>query len=328
MKKIKQILFLIFMMGILILPMSVLAQNAPKIKYAEEDVQSQRKINHNQRLACGGMQTPIRVAGFVTNPPFGWMDIIPGRGTVPDKYLNDGFAYQLFTRLAATLNLQVENVGFKSYYDAVTALKAGRIDVLLSSYYDKRTLGVGTSVLFPGYFSDPVIVVFLKGRERPVTKLEDLKGLKGVVRQEEMLYSLFYQTIPSTVKIEQVSGARKAYTMLLKGQADFMITSLYAAEAESRRFKIIEQLVLTQTPLLQPEMFFVFGANSKCIPMKKAFAEQLEKEKAMPGEINGLLFQQVDKWIERFRYAPPLTNELNGAAIDTQKELSEQPMPE
>lgn len=298
------------------------------VKYAEEEVVRERQVKQRGRMECGGMQNPIRVAGYVTNPPFGWIDIIPATGTIPEQYVNDGFSYKLFVKLADELGYKTKNVGFRSYYDAVNALKAGKIDVLLSSYYDKRTLGAGTSVLFPGYFSNPIIVVFMKGRERPVTKLADLKGLKGVVRQEEMLYSLFYQTIPADVKIEQVVGARKAYTMLLKGQADFMITSLQAAEAESRRFKVIEQLVLTQTPVLQPEMFFVFAANSKCVPLKKQFAEQIEKEKQAAGGINGLLFQQIDRWVDRFRYAPPLTNELNGAAIDITKELTENRMPE
>lgn len=304
-------------------------QQAPSgktIKYAEEEVVRERTFNYKKRLECGDMQNPIRVAGYVTNPPFGWMDILPAEGTIPERYVNDGFSYQLFVKLATDLGYKTQNVGFKSYYDAVNALKAGKIDVLLSSYYDKRTLGAGTSILFPGYFSNPIIVVFMKGRERPVSQLSDLKGLKGIVRQEEMLYSLFYQAIPADVKIEQVVGARKAYTMLMKGQADFMITSLSAAEAEARRFKVIEEVVLTQTPIIQPEMFFVFGGNSKCLSLKKEFAEAVEKEKNTPRAINALLFQQIDKWINRFRYAPPLAQELNGAAIDTRKELSEDKM--
>lgn len=324
--------FLTFLMVTFLLASPVLAKplqatSSKAVKYAEEEVILERTFKAQKRLECGD-QNPIRVAGYVTNPPFGWMDILPAEGTIPEKYINDGFSYQLFVKLATDLGYKTQNVGFKSYYDAVNALKLGKIDVLLSSYYDKRTLGPGTSVLFPGYYSNPIVVVFMKGRDRPVTKLSDLKGLKGIVRQEEMLYSLFYQTIPADVKIEQVVGARKAYTMLLKGQADFLITSLPAAEAETRRFKVIEQLTFTQTPLLQPEMFFVFAGNSKCLSLKKEFSEAIEKEKNTAGAINSLLFQQIDKWIERFRYAPPLTSELNGAAIDTTKELSEDKMPE
>ncbi|MGN1063364.1 MAG: substrate-binding periplasmic protein [Alphaproteobacteria bacterium] len=284
------------------------AQATGQIRYAEEEIQ-QKKVKKNQKQLECGTKKPIRVAGFVTNPPFGWVDIIPGAGTVPDKYLNDGFAYALFEKMAADLNLSIQNVGFKSYYEAHTALRNGKIDVLLSSYYDKRTLGAGTSLLFPGYINNPIIVAFSKGRERPVLSLEDLKGLKGIIRQEENIYSLIYQQIPETVKIEQIPGARKAYTMLMNGQADFMITSLYAAEAEMRRFKIADKITLTRQPLLSPELFFVFGSQSACLPLKQQFTDQLKKELAQPNTINALLYRQIDKWIERFRYADPLTYE-------------------
>jgi ABC-type amino acid transport substrate-binding protein len=118
-------------------------------------------------------------------------------------------------------------VGFTSYHKALQALKAGEIDVLLGSYYDKRTLGVGTSVLFPGYIKNPIIVVFLAGKERTVNSLDDLKGLKGGVRQEEMLYSLFYGNIPEGVQIDQINGSREAYSRLMLGTIDYLITSLY-----------------------------------------------------------------------------------------------------
>ena len=290
--------------------LAVAKMERPTVRYAEEDVIKQKNYDRKTVYECGDRK-PIRVAGFVTNPPFGWMDIISGNTLNQDRYVNDGFGYQLFLKMANEMNLKVEGVGFKSYYEAVNALKTGQIDVLLGAYYDKRVLGVGTSILFPGYFSNPVVVVFLKGNERPVNSYEDLKGLKGLIRQEEGLYSLIYQGLPKDVQIEQVSGARKAYTMLLEGKADYMISSLYAIEAEIRRFKITDKVSITTKPLLSPELFFVFGSNSECLVLKPMFAEKLTQEKQNQGNINQILFKQVDKWIERFRYAPPLAVEIS-----------------
>ena len=322
--KAKVIVFFMLAAFLSALPILVMAQlNRPTVRYAEEEVIKQKKYDRRTVYECGDKK-PIRVAGFVTNPPFGWMDIISGNTLNADRYVNDGFGYQLFLKMANELNFKVEGVGFKSYYDAVTALKTGKIDVLLGAYYDKRVLGVGTSVLFPGYFSNPVVVVFLKGNERPVETFEDLKGLKGVIRQEEGLYSLIYQGLPEGVQIEQVSGARKAYTMLLEGKADYMISSLYAIEAEIRRFKITDKVSITTKPLLSPELFFVFGANSECLILKQRFAEKLTREKQNQGDINQILFKQIDKWIERFRYAPPLAVEIsNGVGQNVPREVVE-----
>lgn len=324
MKRIKLILAAVFCFGIIVgLGVHAYAQANETMHYIEEDVQKKKINKKKNRLECG-TKKPIRVAGFVTNPPFGWVDIIPGSGTVPDKYLNDGLAYKLFEKLATNLGYTIQNVGFKSYYEAHNALRRDEIDVLLGSYYDKRTLGVGTSMMFPGYVNNAVIVAFVKGRERDVNSFEDLKGLKGVVRQEELIYSLIYQRIPADVKIEQVSGARKAYTMLMNGEADYMITSVFAAEAEIRRFKITDKITLTNKPLLNPELFFVFGSQSKCLPLKQQFSDQLKKQIAESGSINHMLYDQINVWIERFRYAPPLEYEIEQNLQSAQPEIVEE----
>ena len=116
-----------------------------------------------------------------------------------------------------------------------------------------------------------------------------------------------HQKIPADLDIKQVSGARKAYMMLLSGEVDFMITSLYAAEAENRRFKIHDKVYLTKTPIETPELFFVFGSTSECLPLKELFAAQVEKER---DNVRTLLFKQIDVWIDRFRYSDSLIMEM------------------
>lgn len=296
----------------------------PELRYLEQEKKINRQQNRKIPFECG-YKKPIRVAGFVTNPPFGWVDVQSVPGMAAERYFNDGFSYSLFKKLADDLDLLVEGIGFQSYHEAQNALRNGEIDVLLGSYYDKRTLGVGTNILFPSYFSNPIIVMFLAGREKDVKSLDDLKGLKGVIRQEENLYSLFYEILPEGVQLEQISGAKPAYTLLLTGKADYMITSLYAAEAEIRRFKIADKVVLTRTPLMTPELFFVFSNITKCKPLKQTFSQQLKKEKENGTNISKLLFQEIDKWVERFRYAPPLADEISR---DLARQPQVQPKPE
>ncbi|MBO7257477.1 MAG: transporter substrate-binding domain-containing protein [Alphaproteobacteria bacterium] len=282
----------------------------PVRKYVEQEVQKETGKRQKIPFECGYTK-PMKVAGFVTNPPFGWVDVIPGDSTRPDMYFNDGFAYQLFYNIASQLGIKVENKGFTSYHAALTALKKGELDVLVGSYYDKRTLGVGTSILFPSYIKNPIVVAFKMGKEKEVKSLEDLMGLKGGIRQEEMIYSLLYDSIPEGVQMEQIAGSREAYSRLMLGQIDYLITSLYAAEAEIRRFKITDKIILTRVPLMEPELFFVFSANTGCRLLKPQFEEQLRKEKDNSANISGLLFEQVDKWADRFRYEEPLIDVLS-----------------
>ncbi len=310
----------IFLMGITAIVMvgSVQAQNSPvkkdtNVKYIEEEVIPQQKFQKQKVYECGHVK-PIRIAGFVTNPPFGWVDVVPNELKGGYDYFNNGLSYNLFSKIAREQKLKIQDVGFRSYFEAQQALKRGEIDVLLGAYYDKRVLGTGTSILFPGYFSNPIVVAFLKGNDRPVQSLSDLAGLKGVMRQEEGIYSLMHQKMPVDLDVKQVSGARKAYMMLLSGEVDFIITSLYAAEAENRRFKIHDKIHLTNVPIETPELFFVFGATSECLPLKELFAEQVEKER---DNVRSLLFKQIDVWVDRFRYSDSLIMEMksNGMTL-------------
>ena len=279
-------------------------------RYVEQEVQQKKVKTQQVRFECG-YSTPIRVASFVTNPPFGWVDVIPGQGTHPDQYFNDGLAFVLFNNITNKLGLKIKNKGYTSYYEALKDLRKGDVDVLLGSYYDQRTLGVGTSILFPSYIKNPIIVVFKLGQERDVKSLDDLKGLKGGIRQEELLYSLLYESIPEGVQMEQIAGSREAYSQLMLGKIDYLITSLYAAEAEVRRFKITDKVSLTRVPLMEPELFFVFSSGSECHHLKPQIEAQLRQEKENESYIGNLLFEQVDKWADRFRYEEPLIDTLS-----------------
>ena len=70
--------------------LAVAKMERPTVRYAEEDVIKQKNYDRKTVYECGDRK-PIRVAGFVTNPPFGWMDIISGNTLNQDRYVNDGF---------------------------------------------------------------------------------------------------------------------------------------------------------------------------------------------------------------------------------------------
>lgn len=280
---------------------------APKSDLIVEEEQSKKKKKRNikSKIKCG-ITEPMRVAGFVTNPPFGWVNVIPGSGIKQTQYINAGFSYDLFTQLAKNLNLRVSNVGYSSYQDALRDLRKGRVDVVVGAYYDKRVLGTGVNLMFPGYFTNPIIPIFVKGKEKPIQSWADLRGLKGVVRQEEMIYSLVFQQLPKDLQIEQVSGSKKAFSMLLSGEADYMITSLYAAEAEVRRYKLVDQIYFSPQSLVSPELFFVFSSHTDCRLHKTKLAEELKKLRADNKTYTDAFIGYIDDWGQRFKDKPSL----------------------
>ena len=276
----------------------------------EEEQKTERKQkNKKSQIECG-YKNPIRVAGYVTNAPFGWVNVIPPNGPVPIQYRNDGFGYEVFQKIAESQNMRIKNVGYTSYKEAISDLRRGKIDVVVGSYFDQRVLGSGVNLMFPSYFSNPIVPIFLKGKEKTVNGWDDLRGLKGVVRQEENIYSLIFNQLPKDLKIEQVSGAKKAFTKLLTGEADYMLTSLYAGEAEVRRYKLLKEIHFPDKALLIPELFFVFSSHSDCRQIKKLLEPELRKLKENQAEYKKMLIDHIDNWGIRFKDDPGLLETL------------------
>lgn len=259
-----------------------------------------------RKQGCGYTR-PVRVAGMIGNPPFGWVE---RHDELPSKDLESyGLGRLVLDKLASRLGFKYESTGFLSYTRAVTALKKGEIDLLLSSYYRPQDLGAGTSIVFPGYFKNVFTVYFKKGKEIPVTSLADLEGLKGIVRREEQLYPLIYQRIPRGVNLKQVSTAKRAFEMLMKGEADYLIGSPYSEEAELRRYKLHEDIVHSSQVLLNSNLFFVFTTNSDCRELNEKFSQELQNDEFSTPKMELLAKDLIDDWGERFRESPSLLEE-------------------
>ena len=254
-----------------------------------------------------GYTRPVRVAGMIGNPPFGWVERHDER---PDKDLESyGLGRLVLDKLASQLGFKYESTGFLSYSKAINALKKGEIDLLLASYYRPQDLGAGTSILYPGYFKNVFTVYYKKGNEIPVKTFGDLEGLKGIVRREEQLYPLIYQRLPRGVNLKQVSTARRAFEMLMNKEADYLIGSPYSEEAELRRYKLHEDIVHSSQVLLDSNLFFVFTTNSDCRELSERISQELQKDDYSGPKMELLAKDLIDDWGERFRGSPSLLEE-------------------
>lgn len=294
-----------------------------KVQYAEEEKENQKKRRKAKSNISCGAENKLRIAGFVTNPPFGWVNITPATAFKAEQYHNAGFAYDLFSDIAKNLKLKTENVGYTSYQEAMKDLRKGKIDVIVGAYYDKRVLGIGTNLLFPSYFSNPIIPLFVKGKERPINSFDDLKGLKGIVRQEELIYSLIYQQLPKDANIKQVAGARNAFSALVSGEADYLLTSLYSGEAEVRRFKLVDEIYFSPKALVAPELFIVFSSHSDCRKLKPLFSAELKKRKEDKKVYFNTFVGYINEWGQRFKDDPSLIEEIKTERAESSKELVE-----
>ena len=206
----------------------VLTGGLVSAQYIESQRKQQVIIPTPSARTCGEMSGYLKVATFATNPPFGWTE-----GT--DFYNSNGFGIDLMNKILQELNISHANIGFDSDEEAMHALNIGKIDMIVGVYYDPKIGGLGHRYLIPAFIPNVITVVFLKGKAKQVNDFKDLIGLKGTVRQDEQFYPYIRLSLPSELEITPSFDSREAFTKLLTGEADFMLSSPYAAEAEARR---------------------------------------------------------------------------------------------
>lgn len=252
------------------------------------------------KRGCGYSQ-PIVVAGMIGNPPFGWVEYDSNRERKP--YESYGVGRDILEKITHKLGMSYISTGFHSFDEAILALKRGEIDLLLSTYYQPKRLGLGVDVIVPSYFQNVFTPYFKKGKEFPVSSLADLQGFKGVIRREEHLYSLIQSQLPQDMDIIQVSGAKKAFEMLLNGEADYLLGSPYSEEAELRRYKLNTEIVTNNVVLKNAGIAFALSTNSSCYrDLKKILEETLKEDEFSQEKISSIVLQKIDAWGERFRH--------------------------
>ena len=252
---------------------------------------------------CGGKDSlAFSIVVLKNYPPFSWTQINKEKKYEERK----GFILDAIDETIKEAGIvTVRNQFFDSFQQTQKAMLRGNAAFSFLSYYVDEAQS-GQDYVYPAYFGNPFIVVSRSSKEIEVSDLSELKGLKGVVREEEGIEPLVRNTLPTDTKLEVVSGAENAFRKLLSGEVDYMLTSKYAAEAEARRFKVREMLHFGNTALRHVKYFISFSKKSPCRLYKKLFSE-LFKEKIKDKEAMEKSIQKhILLWADMYKNEPPL----------------------
>lgn len=259
---------------------------------------------------CGASNNgqDFRIAGFKDYPPFSWAELDQNflENTGNKRYTYHGFILDPLKQALKDINVTyIGELVFDTFNDAQRGVLHGKVDLLFSSYYVDEGKS-GQDYIYPAYFGNPFIAVSRKTRPVDVRDISELKGLKGVVRREEEVESLIRGLLPTDTKLVVVDGPRKAFEMLLSGDADFMITSPYAADAEAKRFQVKDKLHFGTKVLRHIKYFMAFSKMSPCRPYKDVFAQKFSERFKNKEEVEKLIHKNIDIWVEQHADEPPL----------------------
>ena len=267
---------------------------------------------------CGAKNNgkPFNIVGFKNYPPFSWAELNERlyKDTGNKVYKFHGFILDLLKQSLKDIHIEyTRDLAFDDFNDALKTMLRGKADLLFTGYYVDEGKS-GLDYIYPAYFGNPFIVLSRKTKKIDVEDFSELKGLKGVVRREEEVEPLIRGHLPTDTKMEVVDGPEIAFRKLLSGEADFMITSPYAADAEAKRFKVKDKVHFGKNVLRHIKYFMAFSKMSPCRPYKDIFVQAFQERFKNKAEIEKLIHKYIDIWVDLHADEPPL--EYTPAADD------------
>lgn len=291
-------LFLCLLMGLFVYGT---ADAAPRVKKRTNSAQKGNvvelqeqttAVTNIRKLSCSRM----RVASMVGNAPFGWVE----RDAQSKQNMQSfGLGRVVFDKIAKELGVPYTTTGYVTQEEAVQALAHGEIDLLLGVYY--RSYGAQIEIINPAYFTNVFTVYFKKGKEFPVESYNDLVGLKGVVRKEEMIYPMIKQKLPEDMELTEIVSASKAFTMLMNDEVDYILASPYGLEGELRRYKMQDDIVTTGDVLGAGTLFFAISKNSPCFSLRSEISQSIRQNGFSQQTLDADIHKLIDDWGDRFR---------------------------
>lgn len=249
---------------------------------------------------CGGQNArdPFKIAGFASYPPFSWKaaDLERFKETRHHIYTYDGFVAEYVK--AALKNIKVkdiESLFFDSEEEMRRAVLEGKVDLVFTAFYQggDRT---GLDYIYPAYFGNPLAVISRADKKVEKSEIADLKGMIGVIRREEGILALIQGQLPTDAKLIEVDGVEAAFKKLTDGEADFMISSPYAATAEAKRLNMLDKIYIYPHALRPVKFFAAFSKMSRCARYKKLLAPELKKMFEDKSAAEKKMKEYINKW--------------------------------
>ena len=271
-----------------------------------------------QLRQCGLRSSPIKIAALATNPPFSWTETEMQENNV--LYTGKGFLIDFMQQILNELNISTQIVGYPTDDKMLADFQIGKVDMVVGMYYDPKIQLGGHAFLNPSIMQNLVSVIFMKGKEKKVEKFEDLVGLKGVVRQDEKFYDYIRLKHTKMLEIQEAIDSKEAFTKLLTGEVDYMLSSPYAAEAEARRFKLNLNIAMSQMPLMGQEFFVLYSGNSLCPQYRQEIAAKIKEKRQDMNAMKRDLISYINNWGQRFKNDPSLVSQLQKEQSQLQQE--------
>lgn len=177
-----------------------------------------------------------------------------------------------------------------------TSSKGKGADVILGMY-SETSLYDELKYIYPAAIDNPINIVMLPSRMTEVKSVESLKKLKGAIHKKERISDDIKNYLKS-FNVEYVDNSEDLYAKLLKGEVDYVLTSIYFGRIEISKLGIRDYVAISKQSIFTMPLFI---GISKFSPhrdfMVHNLSRMLEKPEMQEKIKNNMLeiIQQIEK---------------------------------
>jgi polar amino acid transport system substrate-binding protein len=203
-------------------------------------------------------------------------DVIDGAGPALVKKIFDSIGIPVSFPYAGT-------------WDQVQAkARTGEVDVLVAAYKtDERQTYMDYS---DPYTVDPIVLFVAKGKAFPFETWDALKAKKGVAMIGDSYGQEFDDFSSTSLKLARVATTDEALAMVLKGDADYFIYSLYAGNVQLNNTNQADKFEHIEKPVANENFYITISKKSPLVSYMPQINEAIAKYKA-DGTIEALVAQ-------------------------------------
>ncbi|MCQ2734612.1 MAG: transporter substrate-binding domain-containing protein [Alphaproteobacteria bacterium] len=151
-------------------------------------------------------------------------------------------------------------------------MRAGLSQLFIGANSDTKMF-TGLELIYPAVVTNPIHLITLVEKQGQIKSISDLEKLKGVACSAEY-FSDFVTRKLKEININFVDTPYDAYEKLFKGEADYMMGSLYYNKIMASRFGIGKYLTYSKNPIYKIPVFL---ALSPVMPKRSEYQEAIHE---------------------------------------------------
>ena len=193
-----------------------------------------------------------------------------------------------------------------NYEDTVREMARHKeIDVLLGIYGD-TSLYNDIKIIYPAAIDNPIHIVMLPEQINKIHTPSDLTNLKGAIHSKER-FSDYINNKIKQLKIEYIDNSYDLYGKLIRGEIDYILTSIYFGTIETAKLGLRQQVAFSKQSLWTIPMFIGISKMSFHREYLSHTLTQLMSKKETPQRIKQDMIDLVNKAIKDYAGTVPPT---------------------